>query len=393
MNDPEQIFRRYQDLQTYVAWSGEDSERVRGLLPLLGPHLPAMVEDFYAEIARHPAAHRVFTGGQAQVDRLKGSLLAWLCDLLSGPYDRDYVARRWRVGARHAEIGLDQVYTNVALSRLRDGLIRRLGDSWPGDRDGLVAAIRSLNKLMDLDLAKIEDAYQSEHVARLRDSQRLASLGQIAGGIAHEIRNPLNVIKSSLYYLKAARAPSPEKRAEHMERIERNATLAESVITTLTSFARMPVPELRAFAPESGIREALGDSAVPDRIEVDVDCPAALPPALADPGQIRIALGNLIRNACDAMPAGGRLTLRARAVGDGLEVAVIDNGVGIAPADLGRITEPLFSTKARGLGLGLALVRMILEKNGGSLHVASAPGEGSTFTARLAAAPQGGRHP
>ena len=209
MNDPEQIFRRYQDLQTYVAWSDEDSERVRGLLPLLGPHLPALVEDFYAEIARHPAAHRVFTGGQAQVDRLKGSLLAWLRDLLNGPYDRDYAARRWRVGARHVEIGLEQVYTNVALSRLRDGLVRHLGESWPGDRDGLVAAIRSLNKLMDLDLAKIEDAYQSEHAARLRDSQRLASLGQIAGGIAHEIRNPLNVIKSSLYYLKAARAPRP----------------------------------------------------------------------------------------------------------------------------------------------------------------------------------------
>ena len=155
----------------------------------------------------------------------------------------------------------------------------------------------------------------------------------------------------------------------------------------------MPVPELRPFALESGIREALGDSAVPDRIEVDVDCPADLPPALADPGQIRIALGNLIRNACDAMPTGGRLTLRARAHGDGLEVAVIDTGVGIAPADLGRIMEPLFSTKARGLGLGLALVRMILEKNGGSLHVSSAPGRGSTFTARLAAASQGGQPP
>jgi truncated hemoglobin YjbI len=158
MTDPEQIYRRYQDLQSYVAWSDEDADRARTLRLLLEPHFPALIEDFYAEIARHPKAHAVFTGGPAQIDRLKGSLLAWLRDLLTGPDDRDYVARRWRVGARHVEIGLDQVYTNSALSRLRDGLMRHLGESWPGDRASLVAAIRSLNKRLDLDLAMIEDA-------------------------------------------------------------------------------------------------------------------------------------------------------------------------------------------------------------------------------------------
>ena len=393
MRDPDKIFRRYQDLQAYVAWSDEDAARVRGLRPLLEPHLTGLVDDFYAEIARHSEAHEVFTGGQAQVNRLKGSLHAWLVDLLTGPYDRDYAVRRWQVGTRHVEIGLDQVYTNTAMTRLRDGLVRHLGASWPGDREGLVDAIRSLNKIIDLDLAKIEDAYQAEFIARLQKSERLAWLGQIAGGIAHEIRNPLNVIKSSLYFLKTARAPSAEKRAEHMQRIERNAVLAEHVITTLTNFARMPAPELKPWPLQPGIDQALGDSAVPGHIEVEVDCPADLPAVLADPGQIRIVLGNLIRNACDAMPSGGRLTLRGRGDGDTVELGVTDTGAGIAPADLGRITEPLFSTKARGLGLGLALVRMILEKHGGSLHITSEPGRGSTFAVRLAAALHGGPNP
>lgn len=393
MKDPESIFRRYQDLQDYVAWSDEDAARVRSLLPSLEPHLNALAEDFAAEIARHPDSHRAFEGGQAQVERLKGTLLEWLHDLLTGPYDRDYVVRRWQAGAWHVEIGLDHVYTNAALSRIRDGLVRQLGASWTGDREGLIVAIRSLNKLLDLDLAKIQDAYQTESIARIQDSQRLASLGQIAGGIAHEIRNPLNVIKTSIYYLKGARAPTPEKRAEHMERIERNAMLAEQVITTLTNFARMPVPEVRPFEPEAGLREAMGDWAVPAAIAVEVDCPADLPRALADLAQIRIVLGNLIRNAVDAMPSGGRLILRARARGEVVDIEVIDTGVGIAPADLERITEPLFSTKARGLGLGLALVRMILEKNGGTLKVTSEPGRGSTFTVGLAAAPRKGPNP
>ena len=386
LKDADQIYQRYQDLQAYVAWTDDDAVRVRGLAPLLVFHLPALVEDFYAEIARHPGAHKVFTGGETQVARLKGSLLRWLSDLITGPYDRDYVLRRWKVGARHVEIGLDQVFTNVALSRLRDGLIRLVGESFPGDRADLVAAIRSLNKLLDLDLAKIEDAYQSEYSGRLQRSERLATLGQIAAGVAHELRNPLNVVQTSLYYLNNARPPSPEKWAEHMRRIERGVARANDVITTLSNFARMPVPEPRPFAVEPCVREALDDSTLPAAVEVTLDFPADLPAAMADAGQVRIVLGNLIRNASDAMPSGGRLTLTGRREADEVTVAVADIGTGIGSDELPRIMEPLYSTKARGLGLGLALSRMILERNKGTIHVASEVGKGSTFTIHLVAA-------
>jgi signal transduction histidine kinase len=111
---------------------------------------------------------------------------------------------------------------------------------------------------------------------------------------------------------------------------------------------------------------------------------------LADRDQIGIVLGNLIRNAREAMPDGGRLTLEGRRAGEDVELDVTDTGVGITPENLHRIMEPLYSTKARGLGLGLglglALARAILEKNKGSLRVRSVPGRGSTFTVRLLAA-------
>jgi signal transduction histidine kinase len=102
--------------------------------------------------------------------------------------------------------------------------------------------------------------------------------------------------------------------------------------------------------------------------------------------QVRIVLGNLVRNAREAMPGGGKLSLTARRAGACVEVEVSDTGVGIAPEHLARIMEPLYSTKARGLGLGLAIARAILEKNQGSLRVASEPGRGSTFTVSLPAA-------
>ena len=157
----QRLFDRYRELQSYVGWTDDDARRIADAAPLLAPHVPMLIEDFYAEIERHPGARKVITGGQPQVDRLKGKLLEWVRGLLSGRYDESYVARRWRVGRRHVEIGLEQVYINVAMSRLRGGLIQALGESWRGDRDDLIATIQSLNKLLDLDLAKIEDAYQA----------------------------------------------------------------------------------------------------------------------------------------------------------------------------------------------------------------------------------------
>src|SRR5262245_45726933 len=154
---PDLVYRRYQEMQGYVGWTDADAQRVRAIAALVEPHLRELVDDFYAEIQRHPDAARVITGGAAQIERLKGTLTQWLRELVSGTYDANYVARRWRVGWRHVEIGLDQVYTNVALSRLRSGLLRIIQDEWSGEPRERQSTVRALNKLLDLDLAIIED--------------------------------------------------------------------------------------------------------------------------------------------------------------------------------------------------------------------------------------------
>ncbi len=379
-------YRRYQELQEYVGWTEGDARRVRSAASVVEPHLAPLIQDFYSEIERHPEACKVIRGGPAQIERLKGTLHNWVRELFEGRYDRDYVDRRWRVGWRHVEIGLDQVYTNVALSRLRRGLLRVLEDHWRGNRDEALAVRVSLNTLLDLDLAIIEDAYQAEYMARLQRGERLAAIGQVAGGIAHELRNPLTVVKTSVYYLLNARNPTPAKNAEHLQRIERHVVLADGVITALSNFAKMPLPNLRPFPVQQCLQEVLELTTLPESIRVSVDCPPSLAPALGDPDQLRIVFGNLVRNAREAMPQGGSLCFTARAADGEVEVDVTDTGIGITPDNLRHILEPLYSTKARGLGLGLAIARAILDKNKGSLRVASEPGKGATFTVRLPAA-------
>ncbi len=162
---------KYLDLQNYVAWSDGDALRIAAVRERLLGRSAKIIDDFYEEISKHPAASQVITGGETQVAQLKSSLRQWLRQLLTGPYDADYLALRNKVGQRHVSIGLDQVYTCVALSRMRNGLIRLLSETWQDSPDELLLTIQSLNKLLDLDQAIIEDAYQA---AFLEQSQSLS---------------------------------------------------------------------------------------------------------------------------------------------------------------------------------------------------------------------------
>lgn len=163
---------RYRSMQQYVGWNDADAARVAALWPLVEPHAAALVADFYAEVFRHPEAARVITGGQPQLERLRSTLHGWLEQLLRGPYDEAYMLRRWQVGHRHAEIGLAQRFTSLALARLRTGLnrcIRRqTGDSF----EELAPSLDALNKLLDLDHALIQDAYEFEHARRVQQLER-----------------------------------------------------------------------------------------------------------------------------------------------------------------------------------------------------------------------------
>ena len=236
-----------------------------------------------------------------------------------------------------------------------------------------------LQTLVELKTAELREAQ-----AELVRSEKFSTLGKVSGGIAHEIRNPLNAIKTSAYYLLNANNPSDEKIAEHLDRIDRQVSLIDNVVTALSDVARLPEANLKPVDIASVLRAAVHSIQLPAGIVVEYDFAADLPPVMVDDSQIVIAIKNLIRNARDAMPEGGTLTIRARPEEENLvSVSVGDTGIGIEPEQMNKIMEPLFTTKARGIGLGLAITVSIIEKNRGSLAVESRPGEGSCFTVLL----------
>jgi signal transduction histidine kinase len=229
-----------------------------------------------------------------------------------------------------------------------------------------------------------------ERTRELRETQkelvlkeRLAILGQLAGGVSHELRNPLATITNAVYYLQMTLADADEKTQDYLRLIDNQAQTAGKIVSDLLDSSReAPGDRQRTPMPEL-VAQLWEKRPPPNNVEMTTLRPDNLPPAFIDPHQIGQVLENLVINAYQAMPDGGSLTVRADAKGGRLHLSIADNGVGIPKGHMDKLFEPLFSTKPRGIGLGLAVSKTLLEANGGSIEVASEEGKGSTFTVIL----------
>ncbi len=225
---------------------------------------------------------------------------------------------------------------------------------------------------------------RDEQVAsRLSHTDRLASLGQLAAGLAHEIKNPVAGLQGALEILRDETGEEP--RRELYEQMIAETRRVNATVQSLLHFARPSRPQRVA----TDVPELLGDLArlmAPGlrrrQIALDVEAAPGLPAFALDPAQIRQVLVNLVNNAAEAMEqGGGRVVLRAAALPEqgGLILAVEDDGPGIPADTAARIFEPFFTTKHYGTGLGLAVARSLVAQHGGRVELRTAPGEGTSF--------------
>jgi two-component system, NtrC family, nitrogen regulation sensor histidine kinase NtrY len=232
---------------------------------------------------------------------------------------------------------------------------------------------------------------------RLVQTERVAAWRELARRLAHELKNPLFPLQLTVENLVRARASSPEQFDEVFR--ESSATLLaeianlKTIIGRFSDFSKMPHPQLQATDVNEILRrieqlfqaqfQAPGSSPIICKLELDEHLPAIA----ADPELLHRALSNLVLNALDAMPTGGTLTLRSKPSQGKVVVEVADTGLGLTPEECERIFTPYYTSKQHGTGLGLAIVQSVISDHGGSIHVRSEAGRGTTFVIELPAGP------
>lgn len=218
---------------------------------------------------------------------------------------------------------------------------------------------------------------------KILKSEKLAVIGQLAASVSHEIRNPLGVIMNACYFLNIKlKDVADEKILKHLRIIEKKVKSANLIISDLLDFARNKPPILNETDLNELVISALSGIPKSKNIEVITKL-GEIPPMPLDQEQIERVFQNLIQNAIQAMPKGGKLIIHTSKHDDSVEIAFLDTGAGIPQENVPKLFTPLFSTKAKGVGLGLSICKQIIEDHGGNIMVTSKENEGSIFTVKL----------
>jgi signal transduction histidine kinase len=224
--------------------------------------------------------------------------------------------------------------------------------------------------------------------AELVKSERLAAIGELAGMIGHDLRNPLTGIKNSAYFLKKKGPEISQARANEMlEVIDKCVDYSNKIVNDLLDYSR----ELRLELQECSLRQIMLESLamvqVPEKMKIENNL-LHKQTLKADPDKIKRVFVNLIKNAIDSMPSGGKLTINGQVKKGNFEISFKDTGTGISDEVLPKLFSPLFTTKAKGMGFGLAICKRIVEAHGGTITVETAKDQGTTFTVILPIEPK-----
>ena len=360
----------FDKIKEYVQFCGDDAERLAAFLPSAEPHFDRMIERFYDRIENDAEAIAIFSGPE-QIARQKRTLRAWLVSCLEGPHDDAYYERRARIGRAHVEIGLPQHFMLTAMNVIR----REFRNIIESELQAAEPVVRmklgqSVDRILDLELAIMLETYQDDSQERVRRHERLAVIGQLAASIGHDLRNPLGVIESSVYILKRRVGRSDERSAAHLEKITKQVALCNGIMTDLLEMARRSPPRRALIRVHELLLDAREGVSKADDIEFLIDAQGDMF-IDGERGLLRQCIVNLLTNAVLSIEGKGAIELVAQyddVLGKELvHIEVRDNGPGFDAAVLRRIFEPLVTTRSKGTGLGLALVKSVVERHGGEV--------------------------
>ncbi len=279
-----------------------------------------------------------------------------------------------------------RIYTSIATSQITDDLGNKVGTL------ALLADI-TVRKQMENELEKyskhLEELIQEKTSqlqlaqAQIIKSERLTAIGELAGMVGHDLRNPLSGIKNAAYYLeKKDSATLSDRSREMLSIISKCVDHSNKIVNDLLDYSREIRLERKDIILEALFSETLAMVQIPKKVKVKKRL-SDTTKLSADMDKLKRVFVNLIKNAIDALPDGGTISLVSKEVNDKVEIIFSDNGTGIPEDILPKIFSPLFTTKAQGMGFGLAICKRIVEAHGGTIAVRSAKGKGTTFIVTL----------
>ncbi len=270
---------------------------------------------------------------------------------------------------------------SVRTWRLTDGRGKVIG-IWSIVRD--ISQQKKLQKNLEKQAGALEKIV-ADRTKKLKASERLVAIGQTAGMVGHDLRNPLQTITGELYLAKGEVRTLLESEAkrnlqESIQVIEEQAAYMDKIVSDLQAFVQPIRIDKKSIYLQELIENVLGTISIPPNISIKTQSQRLLPQVKADPNLLKRVLINLTNNAVQAMPNGGKLTINTNVNSKQVCISVKDTGVGIADSIKSEIFTPLFTTKPRGQGFGLAVCKRVIEAHGGTIAFKSVAGKGTQFT-------------
>ncbi len=394
-------------MKRYVGFTADDAAMLVSLAPMVEPHLHALADRFYEQIPRHSEAAAVFTGGEAQIARLKLTLRHWARSLFCGVYGDAYAQERFRIGYRHVQIALPQRYV-ISAMHVVARFLRELFDREIREQDRLRRARGSLDRIIILDLGLICETYFEGSLRELRlVNDRLASANRsleeanrvkadFLATTSHELRTPLTSIIGFSRILVDGYVDDPAEQRDLLGDVHRSALHLLSLVDDILDLSRIDAGRLDITVESVDAAGLIAEVVTLTKVQADekglaliTDVPNTLPNILVDWSRMRQILRNVIGNAIKFTDRG-EIRVSAAADGDGahVRVDVADTGMGIA-LDNQRLLFEKFrqidtshTRRHGGSGLGLAISKALIERMSGRIQLRSA-GEGMGTTVTL----------
>jgi len=368
-----------EEMKRYIGFTADDAHLLAALAPVVEPYIPALADRFYEQIPRHPEAAAVFTGGEAQIARLKLTLQRWARGLFSGTYDLAYAEERFRIGHRHVQIRLPQRYVIGAMQVVAE-FLREILDREITDDEQRRRAHISLSRILILDLDLICETYFEGSLRELRQlNDRLSTVNRsleeanrakndFLATTSHELRTPLTSIIGFSRLLLDGYVTDPAEQRDLLTDLNRNALHLLSLVEDILDVSRIEAGRLEMMSETVDVAALIAEVAALTKVQADekgltllTAVPADLPRVRADQSRLRQILLNVIGNAIKFTDRGDvRIVANVEADGSHVRVDVTDTGIGIPPEQQPLLFEKFRQVDAShtrrhgGAGLGLA---------------------------------------